>query len=38
LKKTTDKKNSNKIAENIAEEIIKEGKKLNIIGKWQEES
>jgi translation initiation factor 2 subunit 1 len=36
--KTTDKKNSNKIAENIAEEIIKEGKKLNIIGKWQEES
>ena len=35
---TTDKKNSESLAEKIAIEIIDEGKKSNIVGKWQKES
>ncbi len=35
---TTDKKNSEPLIEKIATEIINEGKKSNITGKWQKES
>lgn len=35
---TLDKKNSDEIIENIAEDIIKDSKKMNIIGKWQKAS